>query len=648
MAAALKPTRRVLEQRLAVLEESHRQTRDALELAATLGVADGAHALTTPLKILTETTLRVRKLLRFKVLAFFLVREPGGEFYLAHCHPPSRTRLMEEHMHRMVESGSAAWALQRTRPVFSPALKPEGPLLLYPMATAARIRGIALGWLDQDMQSITDTSLSLLAIVLRSAASLLEGVELYTLLRKTNADLRTRVRDLENARHTLEREITRRVKVEAALTHQALHDPLTALPNRTLIHDRILLAIRRSQSKEDFHYAVVFMDLDRFKLVNDTFGHAAGDTLLVMVSRRICETLRRADTVARFGGDEFILCLEDLEGPRQAVRTLKRLRLALARPFAIDGHQLMITGSFGLVFGPTAPKRPPRPDSLIKSANVAMHAAKEGGRNRIKVFTNAMSKAARQQAALLRDLKKALLSGQTGALFVPLPSGNAGAIGGFEVTPSWTNPARGCLQGQELAALAEEAGVGVELGQRTFALACARLARWREAHLPAKTFVLALRPTRSQMAQADFATATLAQLDKAGLPPATLRLEIPEDALLSGGEFLLSMLTQLKGSGVDLCAGEFGERFFAFHAGHKDLIDSIRLDSARMAAAAQSHRGEILASLAAMARALGISVLSNSAEAGGTELPAEPMTPEEVETMLEGEGRERERGRGTF
>ena len=641
MTSTRKPTRQALEHRLGLLEENCRQTRDALELAATLGVADGAQALTTPAKILAETTARVRKLLRFKALAFFLVREPGGEFQLARCHPRSNTRIMEEHMRRMVANGSAAWALQRTRPVFSAAGSPEGPLLLHPVATATRIRGLALGWLGQDLQSVTDTALSLLAIVLRSAASLLEGLELYTLMRRTNADLRTRVRDLESTRRKLEGEITRRVKVEAALKHQVLHDPLTGLPNRTLIRDRILQAIRRSQREEAFHYAVVFMDLDRFKQVNDTLGHATGDALLVMVGRRMRETLRQVDTVARFGGDEFILCLEDLSGPREAIRALRRLRQALAEPFEIDGHQLAITGSFGLVFGPPLPKRPPRPDSLIRNANVAMHMAKKFGRNRIKVFTAAMRRAAREHAALLASLKKALFSGQTGALYLPLPSAGAAAPGGFEATPVWAGHDGGGIQGEKLMALAEAAGVGFELGQRTFALACANLIRWRAAHPQASEFVLALRPTRSQLAQADFSATTLAQLAEAGLPPGVLRLEIPEDALLSGGDPLLAMLARLKQQGVHLCAGAFGERFFAFHAEHQDLIDSIRIDSSRMTGATHGHSGEIAASLAAMAQALGIAVLpgpAGPAAPAGTAQAEQALTPEDVEALLAREG----------
>ncbi|KAF0233664.1 MAG: Diguanylate cyclase/phosphodiesterase with PAS/PAC [Desulfovibrionaceae bacterium] len=603
--------------RLAILEEAHRQTLDALELAATMGITQGVKPLGTVVQILEETAGRLRKLLKFKALAFFLVREPGGELYLARCHPPGKARDMQEEMRILTESGSAAWALERKRPVFTSSGVSDGQLLLHSLTTASRIRGMFLGRLGQDIKTISDASLSLLTIVLRGGASLLEGLELYGLLRQANSELKAKVRDLEDSQRSLKREIEHRRKVEEQLKHMALHDPLTGLPNRTLMRDRIQQAIRRSQRHNSAAYAVAYMDLDKFKLVNDTMGHAVGDKLLVQVGERIVASVRQLDTVARFGGDEFVIFLEELAFPGEAVRVMKRVRQALAEPFEIDGNTLRITGSFGLVFGPV---RLLNPDSLIKNADTAMHMAKEAGRNRIKVFTMKMRGLAKMTAGLATELRRAVNSGRTDVLFSPTLSTTDLRLCGFEAVPCWQTKDKRVLRGEELMDVAEKASLAWELWRRTLEKALVLLHGWRVENDAFTRLLVTLRLGRTQLPAAGLADAVCAALKAADLPGSALHLDIPEDTLAMGGETLIEQIADLKDCGVRLCVGDFGERFFSFQGGRGSILDSLSMQSPKSARRGGDALQPALDSLKFLAKALDLPAIGDEVRTDNTEL----------------------------
>jgi diguanylate cyclase (GGDEF)-like protein len=640
-----------VKERLAYLEEAYRHTLESLEMAASLGLPEGDPPPHTVGQVLRETSSRLRGLLRFKAHAFFLVREPGGDFHMARCHPPAMTARMEEEMRLLVESGSAAWALRHNRPVFtspsvvaSPSLTgtssgTNGQLLLHSMATASRIRGMFLGLTTQDIKTITDASLALITIVLRSSASLLEGLELYGLLRETNAALTAKVRDLEESRRSLIREIERRRKVQETLKHQALHDALTGLPNRTLMLDRIRQAIHRARRHEDFHYAVAFMDLDRFKLVNDTLGHNAGDQLLVQVSRRLVESVRQLDTVARFGGDEFVIFLEDLSSSSEAFQVLNRILQSVALPFDIDGQTVEVTGSIGLAFGDQSAKTP---DHLIKNADTAMQQAKDAGRNRIKEFDFRMRQEGAMESALLAELRRALVSGsrgrteRTGALYLPALSTEDLRLRGFAVIPVWTTNGGRVFRGEELVQLAARAGAGRELWCATLGKALGDLSAWRAESgafadlavslglaasqaFPASSATQAAR--RSRTAQAESlklaGSATLVEtvrsaLEQTGLPGEALHLEISEDALESGGKALTTQLAELRELGVRFGVGGFGERLFTLPGGRPQVPEGLRggLPGRPAADLAEGLPGDERTplDLASLARALNIPV----------------------------------------
>ena len=634
-------------ERLAYLEEAYRHTLESLEMAATLGMIEGESPPRTVIQVLRETASRLRGLLKFKAQAFFLVREPGGEFHLARCHPPAMAARMTQEMRLLVENGSAAWALRRNRPVFTSISLPDAPdgaggqLLLHAMSTASRIRGMFLGLTTQDTRTITDASLALLTIVLRSGASLMEGLELYGLLREANVALTAKVRDLEESKRSLTREIERRRKMEEILKHQTLHDPLTGLPNQTLMRDHIRQAINRARRRHDFHYAAAFLDLDRFKLVNDTLGHDAGDHLLVQVARRLQDCVRRLDTVARFGGDEFVIFLEDLGSPDEALRVMDRVLSSLHSPFDINGHSPRVTGSIGLAFGDLGVNTPER---LIKNADAALRQAKKAGRDRIEVFSAGLRRKPSQEAAHATELHRDLTSGppdptggsgRTGALYLPALSTEDMRLKGFVAIPVWTAGDGNVVKGEELTRLAALAGVGRKLWQATLQKALGDMRAWRDGSgiFSSLAVSLVLWPLQLFPAQAtageDLAEGTgpvgprdkdewagLAEtvrsaLEQAGLPGEALHLDVSEQSLEYGGEDLTGQLARLKGIGVRLCVGGFGERLFTMPAGRPRFPEGLEGGPAGRPASdfVPAHPGDAHAppdALTALARALNV------------------------------------------
>jgi len=600
-------------QRLEALEQAQCLTMEALELAASIGLAGTPRTLHTQNQVLADTSRRIRSLLPLKALAFFLVREPGGSFIPAKCWPPARRDFFERQVRQLAETGTAPWALHRGGPVFTTPLSGKGELLLHTLSTPSRIRGMFLGLIETDLKDIPDASLKLATIVLNNTAAMIESVELYSLWRTANSQLRERVRDLERSRRSLRREIERRRAVEEQLKHQTLHDALTGLPNRTLIQDRIAQTIRRCQrrvqGRDKAVFCVAFMDLDRFKLVNDNLGHAAGDALLVETGRRVQAALRELDTVARIGGDEFVILLEELSSPGEAVRVIRRVRAGLAEPLDMEGFSLGISASFGLAFGLDSQSSP---GELIEEADIAMQAAKLAGRDRIRVYSGtlrAMDKSRNTHAARLRG---ALHARRTAALFVPTFTPPGPNLTGFEAIPAWDDGKGGFLYGKHLWELARRASLDWELWQRTLAEGLAQLVAWR-AEAGCGNLTLSIHLGRSLAPRTDLTDTVEELLADQALPGDALRLEVPEHALGTPSERLAAQLQRLKRLGVRLCVGQFGERAFSFLGQHPELMDSMRIDpcpeQAREPGADQDEKARASADLAA---ALGLDAVERT------------------------------------
>ncbi len=273
-------------------------------------------------------------------------------------------------------------------------------------------------------------------------------------------------------------DVTERKALEKQLEHQAFHDPLTDLPNRLLFEDRVEHALARTERNHK-RVAVLFMDLDNFKFVNDSLGHETGDRLLVMVARRLQRRIRPQDTIARLGGDEFTLLLEDIEDVSEATRIAERLAGALRAPFDVEGHQLFVSASIGIVLNTTAHKRP---GDLLRDADLALYEAKNKGRAQYAVFDPVARYRSAERLKLEGDLRRALKRGEFGVYYQPKVLLKTGMVVGVEALARWDHPERGLVTSAEFIPLAEETGLITSIGPYVLEEACRQAHEWREQY----------------------------------------------------------------------------------------------------------------------------------------------------------------------
>ncbi len=400
------------------------------------------------------------------------------------------------------------------------------------------------------------------------------------------------------------RDVTERKALEDQLTHQAFHDSLTGLPNRNLFMDRVEQALRRSKRRNKA-VATLFMDLDNFKVVNDTLGHALGDKLLTGIAERLAGCLRMEDTAARFGGDEFTILLEDISGEEAAVRVAERVEAALAEPFRLGGREVFVTTSIGVslnIFGTE------RPEDLLCHADIAVYHAKERGRNRHAVFEPGMNAWAMEQMILGNDLKRALGREEFTLLYQPKILLSTGRIFGVEALLYWNHPERGRLSPGQFIPLAEETGMISEIGRWVLREACRRTRLWKDslAHPPASVSVnLSVVQLRSKKLVEDVADA----LAESGLAPDSLSLEITESLLMENVYSAIDTLTELRGLGVGLDMDDFGTGYSSLATLKNLPLDTLKVDKAFVDGLREGGRDtDIVRAVIGLAHTLGMSV----------------------------------------
>ncbi|MGI8593969.1 MAG: putative bifunctional diguanylate cyclase/phosphodiesterase [Solirubrobacteraceae bacterium] len=400
-----------------------------------------------------------------------------------------------------------------------------------------------------------------------------------------------------------------RKRAEAAMAHKALHDPLTGLANRPLFLDRLALALARSRRSSE-SVAVLFLDLDHFKEINDSLGHEAGDQLLVHVARRVEGALRPADSVARFGGDEFTILCDAVEDERDAAVIAERVLAALARPFPLGEEEVSLGGSLGLSLGGQGST----PEGLVRNADIAMYRAKERGGSCYEIFDELMRTRAAARLDAERALRRALERRELRLHWQPSVDLRTGAVAGLECLLRWEHPERGLLGPEEFLALAEETWEIVPIGHWVLQEACRQARRWID--LPqAPTMTVAVNLSARQLTRPELPARIVAALRASDLDHSALRLDVSEEALTADLEGGLAALEGLRRSGLRVTLDDFGTG----HARLGDLkrlpVDALKLDPSYVAGlGSDAQDGAIAGAVIGLAHALGLQAMAEGVE----------------------------------
>ena len=372
------------------------------------------------------------------------------------------------------------------------------------------------------------------------------------------------------------RDITERRFAHEKLAHQALHDPLTGLPNRALVLDRIAQALSRSV-RHHWSVAVLFFDVDRFKVVNDSLGHSAGDALLVLVVERLQSLLRPGDTMSRLGGDEFLVVCEEVDGADQARHLAERLSDAFRSPFVLGEREMFATASLGIALG-RAPEA--TPEGLLRDADAAMYRAKELGRARCEVFDEDMRAQALRRLDTEHAMPRALERNEFRILYQPIVGLDTGTMTGVEALVRWEHPEHGLITPAEFVPIAEDNGLIVPLGAWVLRQAMEQAAQWHRQRPSRRDLHVTVNLSARQVQDPGLPFAVATALDELKMDPSALTLEITESVLMHDRDISLARLLDLKFLGVRLAIDDFGTGYSSLAYLQRFPLDVLKVDKA--------------------------------------------------------------------
>ncbi len=407
------------------------------------------------------------------------------------------------------------------------------------------------------------------------------------------------------------RDVTERKGYEDQLLHDAFHDHLSGLPNRPLFLNRLAHSIARSQRRSDHLFAVLYIDLDRFKVINASLGHEAGDDLLVQIARRLEACVRPGDTVARLGGDEFTVLLDDLENIDGATQVADRILQAMQPPFHTGARDVVSSVSIGIALSSS---RYFRPEELVRDADAAMHAAKADGKGRHRLFDPGMHEQALERVALEADLRAAVERGDFFVQFQPLVALATGRIVGFEALVRWAHPERGLIPPTTFVALAEEMGMIDRLSWFVLRTACRHARRWLDLFPLYENLTLSVNISPRHFERPGLVDGVLAILAETGLPASALNLELTENVAIGGDERTRSILSGLRAAGISLCIDDFGTGYAGLQYLHRLEVDALKIDRSFVQRMTVTRVPHVIESIIDLGRGLGHKVTAEGIE----------------------------------
>jgi diguanylate cyclase (GGDEF)-like protein/PAS domain S-box-containing protein len=406
-------------------------------------------------------------------------------------------------------------------------------------------------------------------------------------------------------------DITERKAFERDLQHLAFHDTLSGLPNRALFLDRLERALARADRYRR-SIAVMFLDLDNFKVVNDSLGHEVGDELLAAVANRLRATLREEDTAARLGGDELAVLVEDIVDEQCVVEIARRISLSMTAPIVLNGRELFVTFSIGIALSTPGHDRP---DTLLRNADLAMYRAKANGKAGFQVFDPSMTISALERMELETDLRHALDRGELRVVYQPIMSLNDGQVSELEALVRWDHPTRGMIPPTQFVPLAEETGLIVGIGQWVLEEACRRARAWHLAHPTEPLITISVNLSARQFLLADLVEEVARVLWESRLEPATLKLEITESVLMRDIDGTIEKLWALKSLGVQLAIDDFGTGYSSLSYLKQFPVDTLKIDRSFVSGLGQdTNDTAIVRSVVALAKSLNLAVTGEGIE----------------------------------